>query len=265
MELGLRSRVAIVLAASRGLGKATAVSLAQEGAHVVICSRQKNRLEDAANTIRSSAQSGVEVVPVVADLAKAGRVERVVAAAIRRFGRIDILVTNAGGPPVASFEDVGDRVWQKGFELNLLSTIRAIRAVLPHMRRRHWGRIVNITSVVARQPAEDLVLSSTVRPGVIGLAKVLANTYARDGILVNNVAPGYILTDRQKEIFAARGKGFGMSKQQYFEEVARWIPVGRLGTPEELADVIVFLCSERAGYVNGVTIGVDGGFAKGLM
>jgi 3-oxoacyl-[acyl-carrier protein] reductase len=201
----------------------------------------------------------------VADLSKAKPVERLVATAARRFGRIDILVTNAGGPPVAPFAEIDDRTWQKGIDLGLFSVIRVIRAVLPYMKRNHWGRIVNITSITVKQPADDLIISSTFRPGVVGLSKVLANTLAKDGILINNVAPGFILTDRQKEIGASRGNKLHVSQDQYLTEVAKDIPLGRLGAPEELANVIVFLCSERASYVNGTTISVDGGLAKGLM
>jgi 3-oxoacyl-[acyl-carrier protein] reductase len=265
MELGLQNRVAIVCASSQGLGLAAASGLAKEGAHVVICSRNSKRLAIAASEIRTVAATGVEVVPVVADLAKPRHVKRLVSTAARRFGRIDILVTNAGGPPVAPFAEIDDRTWQKGIDLGLFSVIRLVRAVLPHMQRKQWGRIVNITSITVKQPADDLIISSTYRPGVVGLSKVLANTFAKEGILINNVAPGFILTDRQREIGASRRKELGVSQDQWLKGVAKGIPLGRLGAPEELANVIVFLCSERASYVNGTTISVDGGLAGGLM
>jgi 3-oxoacyl-[acyl-carrier protein] reductase len=181
------------------------------------------------------------------------------------FHRIDILVTNAGGPPVATFPELDDLMWERGIGLTLMSVIRIVREVLPVMRRQRWGRIVNITSISARQPINDLIVSSTLRPGILGLAKVLANQYTGDGILVNNVTPGYILTDRQKEIGAARSGEKGIPYEQYMLDLVRDVPAGRLGTPAELADVVVFLCSERAGYVSGTTVSVDGGMAKGLF
>lgn len=265
MDLGLRGRVAIVCAASQGLGKATAVAFAREGAHVVICSRDRRRLAAAAAEIRAATPDGVSVVPVTADLTRPAHITRLVSATVKRFKRIDILVTNAGGPPVALFPDLDDAAWEKGIALTLLSTIRCIRAVLPHMRKRKWGRIIAITSLTAKQPSDDLVISSTLRPGILGLAKVLSNQYAADGILVNSVAPGYIRTARQQEIGGVRGAKLGISADEYMERQAAGIPAGRMGTPEELADVIVFLGSERSSYVSGATISVDGGFVKGLF
>lgn len=266
MELGLRERVAIVCAASQGLGKAIASAFVREGAHVVLCSRDSGRLEAAAGDIRAAAADpSVRVVPVRADLTDADQIRSLVARAMREFGRIDALVTNAGGPPVAAFPDLDDTTWERGIELTLMSVVRCIREVLPVMLRQRWGRIVNITSISARQPISELIVSSTLRPGILGLAKVLANRYAKEGILVNNVTPGYILTDRQKEEGARRAKGAGISYEQYLGDLAGDVPAGRLGTPAELADVVVFLCSERAGYVSGATVSVDGGMARGLF
>lgn len=266
MELGLRGRVAIVCAASQGLGRATAEGFARQGAHVVICSRDAKRLRATAKEIGASVPEGTSrVVPVVADVTKARDIKRLVAAAARMFGRIDILVTNAGGPPVAQFPDLDDTAWEKGIALNLLSTIRSIREVFPHMQKRKWGRIINITSIAAKQPINDLVISSTVRPGILGLTKVLANQYGKDGILINTVAPGYILTARQKEISASRAAKAGVTVEEYMKGLARDVPLGRYGEPEELANVIVFLGSERASYINGATISVDGGLVKGLL
>jgi 3-oxoacyl-[acyl-carrier protein] reductase len=205
------------------------------------------------------------VLPVVADLTRARDIKRLVAIALRRLGRIDILVTNSGGPPVAKFADLDDRLWGKGIALNLMSAIRCIREVLPSMQRQKWGRIINITSIAAKQPINDLVISSTVRPGILGLTKVLANQYAKDGILINSVTPGFILTARQRELSATRAGASGVSIEQYIGEIARDIPLRRFGTPEELAGVIVFLASERASYITGATISVDGGLTKGLL
>lgn len=265
MDLGLQGRVAIVCASSQGLGKATAAGFAREGAHVVVCSRNRKRINAAAKEIRDSVPEGdATVLPVVADLRKARDIRNLVAVTKKRFGRIDVLVTNAGGPPVATFPDLTDRMWQQGIEQNLMSTIRCIREVLPEMERQGWGRIVNITSVSAKQPIDDLVISSTIRPGILGLSKVLANQNAKDGILINNVAPGYILTGRQRELATARARKADLSLEEYLKSVATDIPAQRLGDPEELANVIVFLASEKASYVTGATISVDGGLAKGL-
>jgi 3-oxoacyl-[acyl-carrier protein] reductase len=265
MELGLRNRVAIVCAASQGLGRAAAAGFAQEGAHVVICSRDSRRLAAAAKEIQTVAARGARVLPVTADLMKPAHIKRLFRAALRAFRRIDILVTNAGGPPVAAFPDLDDRTWQRGIDLNLMSTIRCIREALPVMQKQHWGRIINITSLAAKQPIDDLVISSTLRPGILGLSKVLANQYTREGILINSVAPGFILTARQQEIGGARAKAMGITPAEYIEKMGKGIPAGRLGSPEELSNVIVFLGSERASYISGTTINVDGGLMKGII
>jgi 3-oxoacyl-[acyl-carrier protein] reductase len=266
MDLGIQGRVAIVCASSQGLGRAAATGFAREGAHVVICSRDKKQLLATAKEIASlTTDRKVQVVPVVADLTKPAHIKRLVSTAIKKFGRIDILVTNAGGPPVAQFHDLDDATWEQGVNLTLMSAIRCIRAVLPSMQKRRWGRIVAITSITAKQPLDDLIISSTLRPGILGLGKVLANQYGKDGILVNCVTPGFILTARQEEIGKVRAAKKGITVEEYRNEFARTVPVGRYGNPEELANVIVFLGSERASYVNGATIAVDGGLAKGLF
>ena len=266
MDLGLKGRVAIVCAASQGLGKAAAEGFAQEGAHVVICARDKKRILVTAKQISASVRGrGVAVVPVVADLTRARDIRKLIGAAVREFNRIDILVTNAGGPPAGIFPDLNDTQWQTGIVLNLMSTIRSIREVLPHMQKRKWGRIINITSLTVKQPVNDLIVSSTVRPGILGLSKILANQYAKDGITINNVAPGYIMTARQEELSTVRAAKKGVSVEQYIRELSKEVPVGRYGSPSELANVIVFLASEKASYVNGTTISVDGGLVKGLF
>jgi 3-oxoacyl-[acyl-carrier protein] reductase len=265
MDLGLRNRVAVVCAASQGLGKASAAGFAREGAHVVICSRDSRKLAAAAKEIRAVAAGDVRVLPVTADLTRPAHIRRLFRTALRTFRRIDVLVTNAGGPPVAAFADLDDRTWKRGIDLTLMSTIRCIREVLPVMRKQQWGRIINITSFVAKQPADDLVISSTVRPGILGLSKVLANQFTREGILINSVAPGFILTARQQEIGAVRAKAAGITPPEYIEKLGKAIPAGRLGSPEELADVIVFLGSERASYISGTTVNVDGGLMKGII
>jgi 3-oxoacyl-[acyl-carrier protein] reductase len=266
VDLGLKGRVAILCAASQGLGKAAAMGFAEEGSHVVICARDKRRLLHAAKEISQAARKQkVIVVPVVADVTRLKDIRKLVLTAVREFGRIDILVTNSGGPPVATFPELSDENWEAGITLNLMSTIRCIREALPHMQKRKWGRIINMTSFTAKQPANDLVISSTVRPGILGLAKVLANQYAKDGITINNVVPGYSLTARQLEISTARAKQKGVTVARYMAELAREVPAGRYGRPEEIANVIVFLGSMKASYINGATLTVDGGFVKGLF
>jgi 3-oxoacyl-[acyl-carrier protein] reductase len=265
MNLGLRGRIAIVCASSQGLGRAAATALAREGASLVMCSRDKGRIGEAAAAVQQVAAKGAEVVPIVADMSAAADITRLVKTAARRFGRIDILVSNAGGPPVAAFPDLDDEAWARGSNLTLMSTVRCIRAVLPYMRKQKWGRIVTITSIAARQPINDLVISSSIRPGLLGLTKVLGNQYAADGICINAVAPGFMLTDRQKEIGSSRAASQGITFDEYMKDAARDIPPGRFGRPEELGDVIAFLCSERASYINGTTITVDGGLAKGIF
>jgi|WetSurMetagenome_2_1015567.scaffolds.fasta_scaffold54989_2 3-oxoacyl-[acyl-carrier protein] reductase len=264
MDLGLKGRVVIVSAASQGLGKAAAAAFVREGAHVVIASRDKKKLGAAAKDI-ASVSSGGEVLPVVTDVTKPAHIRRLVASTIRRFGRVDVLVVNAGGPPVGSFLELPDTKWQEGIDLSLMSAVRLIREVLPHMRNAGWGRVIAITSITTKQPIDDLIISSAVRPGVLGLLKVLANQHGREGILFNAVAPGLILTSRQREISEARAKGKGSSVEEYIATVGRTIPIGRLGEPDELAHVIAFLGSERASYINGATISVDGGLTKGLF
>ena len=265
MNFGLRGKIGIVCGASRGLGRAAAVALAREGATLVICSRDRKRIAEAAAIVRKTAARGADVVPMVADMSRADHIQRLIRATVRRFGRVDILVSNAGGPPVAAFPELSDEAWEQGARLTLMSTVRCIRAVLPYMKKQGWGRIVTITSIAARQPINDLVISSSIRPGLLGLTKVLANQYSADGICINAVAPGFILTDRQREIGSARATAKGITIEQYLKEAAREIPLGRLGRPEELADVIAFLCSERASYVTGTTITVDGGLARGIF
>jgi 3-oxoacyl-[acyl-carrier protein] reductase len=273
MELGLSGRVAIVAASSQGLGKAVAAALAVEGTNVVLCSRDEAHVRAAAEEIRqqvgaqtrpASAQPSV-LLPVRADVSRAEDIHNLVKVTLDQFGRIDILVANAGGPPVAGFAKLDDAQWEAGVQLTLMSVIRMVREVLPAMRKRKWGRVITITSVAAKQPINDLIISSTLRPGIIGLSKVLANRYGADGILFNCVAPGYVLTARQREVSKVRATELGITWKQYLANSAREVPLGRLGKPEELADVIAFLASERASYINGATLSVDGGMVRGLL
>jgi 3-oxoacyl-[acyl-carrier protein] reductase len=263
MDLGLRDRVAIVAASSRGLGKACALELAREGAHVVISARDGPCLAAAAGEIRAA--TGAEVLPVETDLTDATQIQDLVDGTLRRYGRIDVLVTNNGGPPAGFFDDFDDQAWLTAHQLTLLSAVRLIRAALPAMRAQRWGRIVNITSVAVKQPLDNLLLSNVYRPGVVGLAKTLSAQVAADGITVNNVAPGYTRTDRVLELAQARAADEGKSVEQILAATTASYPMQRMGEPEELAALVAFLASERASYITGTTIQVDGGYARGLL
>jgi len=263
MELGLKDKVAIVAAASKGLGKAVALGLAFEGAKVSICARHADDLQRAAEDIRTA--SGAEVLAVQADVTRPEDIQRFVAETITHFGRVDILVNNAGGPPTATFMEIPDETWLAGVNLNLMSTIRLTREVVPHMQKQKWGRIINITSIAVKQPLEGLIISNAVRAGILGLAKSLANELGKDNILVNNVCPGYTLTQRLDELLESTARQEGLPKEEIVRSLERKIPLGRLGRPEELANLVVFLASERASYITGTTIQVDGGAVKGIL
>jgi 3-oxoacyl-[acyl-carrier protein] reductase len=263
MDLGLKDRVAIVAAASRGLGKACARELAREGAKIVICARDAECL--AATAAKLGAETGAEVVAVQTDLTIVEQITHLADETQRRFGRIDILVANNGGPPAGYFDELDDEAWQAVHQLTLMSCVRLIRAVLPAMRAQQWGRIVNITSISAKQPIDNLLFSNVYRPGVIGLAKTLSAQEAANGITINNVAPGYTRTDRVLELAEASAAQEGKTVDEVLAERAASFPAGRMGEPEELAALVAFLASERASYVTGTTIQIDGGAVKSLM
>lgn len=262
MNLGLQNKIAIVAAASQGLGKASALALAQEGATVVICSRRKKEIAEAAKDIIR--ETGAVVFPQTADVTKPGDIQRLVGETEKRFGTIHILVNNAGGPPTGDILTLTDDDWRNGHELTLMSMVRMTRAVLPMMIRQRWGRIITITSIVAKQPINELLLSSAIRPGILGLTKVLANQYAGNNITVNTVCPGHILTKRQEALAVSRAAVKNMTMQQYLKETAGAIPAARLGRPEEIGSAVAFLASEQAGYINGINMLVDGSAAKGI-
>lgn len=257
MDLGLKGRIALVAASSKGLGRACARELAREGARVAICARDPGALNAARDAI--AAETGAEVLAVPADMAAAADIERVVAETVRHFGGLHILVTNAGGPPAGYFMDFDDATWQSAVNLTLMSAVRLIRAALPHLRQARWGRIINITSVSVKEPLDNLVLSNSIRAAVHGLAKTLSNQVALDGVTVNNVLPGYTQTDRINELAAASAAKTGKPVEEYLADLGKPIPLGRVGQPEELAALVAFLASERASYITGVSIPVDGG------
>ncbi len=260
MDLGLKDRVAIVVASSHGLGQATARAFAAEGCKVAMCSRNLKAVEAAAEEIRG--KYGAEVYSEAFDVTDAAAVQRFVDNVARRFGRIDICVTNAGGPPAKGFMATTIEEWKRASELNFLSVVYFAHQVIPHMQRNKWGRIVTITSVAVKQPVADLVLSNSVRSAVVGLVKSLANEFGKDGILVNNVGPGYTATDRLKELAAARSKASGKNEQEIFDGWAVDTALKRVGQPEEFANAVVWLASERASYITGQTLLVDGGTYK---
>ena len=262
MHTGLKDRVAVVAGASQGMGRATAFALAAEGTHLALCARNGEALRQLAADLQ--AQFGVRVYTKALDVAETKAVNEFITDTARIFDRLDVCVTNAGGPPPKPFLETTDQDWRSAFHLNLLSAIVFARAVVPHMQSRKWGRIITISSITVKQPQPELVLSNAVRTGLMGLVRSLASDFGKDGILANNVAPGYIATDRVKELTARRALANGQTLEQ---AQAKWIdeiPIGRLGKPEEIADTIVWLASERASFINGQTILVDGGMYKGL-
>lgn len=263
MDFGLRGKVAFVAGASRGLGYEAALELAREGAHVALCSRDETAIQSAAAHI--AAETGAEVLPLVVDVTHSDQVMQAVAETVARWNALHILVANAGGAPAGRFDDLNDEMWQHAIELNLLSNVRLIRAALPHLRSAAWGRIITITSIAVKQPIDDLLLSNAVRPGVVGLVRSLATQLATEGITVNNVAPGYIRTERVKKLFKDRAQRTGVSESEAEKAVLSATPLGRAGQPEELAALIAFLASTRASYITGQTILVDGGTYRGLM
>lgn len=259
MDLGLKGKVALVTAASKGMGKACASGLAAEGARVVMCARDEGDLKTAVDDVKAATRG--EVLGIPADVTKAEQVRSLVGRVKDAYGAPDILIANCGGPPRGYFDDFADEAWYGAVEVSLMSTVRLIREVLPGMRAKRWGRILTIQSVSVKQPLPELLLSNAVRPGVAGMMKTLAAQLGKENILVNTLCPGRILTDR----LLGGLKGSGLSREEYLARQGSEIPLGRVGTAEEFANVAVFLASERASYVTGVAIQVDGGLVRGLL
>lgn len=262
MDLGLKNKTALVLASSKGLGKATAMKLAEEGANVMIASRSESELQKTAQEIREKTNANVHYQ--VCNVMDNEQIIELVHETVAKFKTIDILVNNTGGPPAGNFDDFSDKDWMNAFELTLLSVIRTIRAVLPYMRKQKSGRIVNIASSSFKQPLDNLTLSNTFRTGIMGLSKSLSQELAKDNILINTVGPGKIATDRVKELDRLRAERERLPIEEVVARSEAQIPLGRYGTPEEFANVVAFLCSEANTYVTGQAILVDGGFIKAM-
>lgn len=262
MDLQLQGRTAIVLASSKGLGKATALSLAKEGANVTISGRDEAAL--AATRAEIEEATGRAPLAVTVDVTKADEIQRLVDETAKHFGSVDILVNNSGGPAAGTFDQITDEQWIQAFELNLLSYVRAIRAVLPYMRKQKFGRIVNFASSSFKQPLENLLLSNTFRTGILGLAKSLSTELGPDGILINTVGPGRIATDRVAALDQMRANVLNIDRAEVRKQVEATIPLGRYGEPEEFARVVTFLASPANSYVTGQSFLIDGGLVKAI-
>ncbi len=261
MDLGLKDRTVIVAAASEGIARAAAEKFAAEGARIAICSRDLAKLHSTAEAIRAT---GATVLAEAVDVTDETAVRQFVVQVAEALGPPAVCITNAGGPPPRMFLETTTDEWRHAVELNLMSTIHFARAVLPHMRRARWGRIVTITSITVRQPAADLIYSNTVRAGVLGLLKSLSNEFGPDGITVNNVAPGYTATARLRSLITRRAAEQGLSEADFTTRLAADTALKRVGEAAEIADAILFLASDRAAYITGQTLLVDGGLYKGL-
>ncbi len=263
MNFGLKDKVALVAASSKGLGRAVADELGAEGAALIMCAREAGPLEDAKRAITESC--GVDVVAMVTDLSDAAQLDRLVQEGLNHFGRIDILVTNTGGPPAGPFEAHSPEVWRDAVRQNLESVLNLTRAVLPGMKERRWGRILNITSIAVKQPVDGLMLSNSIRSAVTGFARTLANEVGEFGITVNNVMPGFTRTERLQQLANSTAETKGITVDEVTATWEEEIPMGRLAEPSELAALVAFLASERAAYITGTSIPVDGGWIRALL
>ncbi len=263
MELGLNGKRALVTASSRGIGKACALELAREGADVVICARGTDALAATRDAI--AGETGRKVAAVTTDLSFGTQIQELIERTGADLGGLDILVTNAGGPPSGQFMDFDDEAWMKAVSLNLMSVVRLNRAAIPMMREAGGGAIVNLTSISVKEPVKGLVLSNSIRAGVVGLSKTLANELGPDGIRVNVVCPGYTATDRMTELMTARAEREGKSYDDIAAGFLDSVPLGTFGKPVDIARMVAFLASDAAGYVTGVTVQVDGGVVRGLL
>lgn len=263
MELGITDRVALVAASSKGLGRAVAEALAAEGCDLVMCARSAGPLEEARAAIAET--SGRRVVAVPTDVAEEDQVRHLVEVALAEFDRVDILVTNGGGPPPGSFEDHGLSAWREASAVTLESVVGLIQGVLPGMLERRWGRILNVTSIAVKQPVDGLMLSNALRAAVTGLARTLANEVADRGVTVNNLMPGYTRTERLEHLASHIAAQKGVSESEAYATWETQVPAGRIGEPEEFGALAAFLASEHAAYITGQSIAVDGGWIRSLL
>ena len=263
MNLGIKDKSALVTAASQGLGKAIALQLSREGANVAICARNEEKLRTTQKEIAE--KSGGRVIAQAADVTDNAQVKKLFADVVDAFETIDILVCNAGGPPSGMYDDFDPEDYRKALELNLLSTVTLSYEAIPLMKKKKWGRIVNLTSVSSKQPVENLILSNTARAGVLGFSKSLSSQLAPYGITVNSVCPGYTRTERVENLALTFQESRKGSVQDFYRKIENIIPMGRLGRPYEIAAAVAFLCSEAASYITGVALQVDGGYIKSIF
>lgn len=263
MDMGLKGKVAFIAGGSQGLGEAVAMEMGKEGAKLAICALDDPELPKAVEKIKQS--TGAEIIGIPADLTDSEQAKAFVRGGIEHYGTVDILVNNAGGPPSKTFLEIDDELWLFGVRLNLMSTIIMTREAIPKMIEKRWGRVINMTSISVKQPIDGLILSNTVRSGVIGMAKTLSNELAPHNITVNNVCPGYTMTERVRSLARVTAEKEGTTPEAVIRRWESSVPMGRLGTPEEFAALVTFLASERAGYITGASIQIDGGYYKGIM
>jgi len=263
MDLGLKGRVAIVTGSSRGIGNAIALGLAEEGAKVTICARNEARVKVAEREIERA--TGADLLGLRTDLNRAEDIKILVDETYKAFRRIDILVNNTGGPAPAIFMATSEDDWRRAFDQLFMSVVSTCHEVAPYMKRQHWGRIINMASMAAKQPLENLVLSNSLRSGIIGLTKTLSNELAEDNVLVNCVCPGYTLTERVQELAQTESQRTGKETSEIVQDWAKTIPLRRMAQPREIANLVVFLASERASFITGATLQVDGGWIKGIV
>jgi len=261
MDLGLKGKVAAVLGASAGIGLGCAQALAEEGASLAVCGRRRAEIERAGKNLSAKTQ----VLAEDCDVTDPASMARFLAAVQKRYGRLDILINNCGGPKPGTFSDpLVEKDWAEAFERCLMQVVRWTKAVAPGMAERRWGRVVNIVSTSVKEPIDGLLLSSSLRPGVIGFSKTAAREMAAHNVLINSILPGSILTERTRELAAERSKTLGISEEAFLNKKAEAVPLGRMGTLREIGDVAAFLCSERASYVTGAVFVVDGGLLRSI-
>ena len=263
MDLNLKNKVSLVCGASKGLGYAVATELSREGSTTIICSSNEQRINKAAQQIEK--ETGKTVVAFKSDLADNAQLDGLVDFALSKFSRIDILVNNTGGPPAGFFMDFTEKEWLTAYKLTFSSALYLTKQLLPKMVEQHWGRVINLTSISVKQPIDNLIISNSIRMAVIGWAKTISNQYAKDGITVNNIATGYTLTERVKNLATNIAQQQKITPEQAMANWINSIPANRLAKPEEIAWIVAFLASEKAGYITGTTIPVDGGYVQSML